>query len=75
MTFAAFVVVPPKLAQLRPNLSNYSMIAVDFAAPAADDGDDASLDLCSTNKVKDKITINHHVQNSNDNGVRNSKIT
>lgn len=30
------------------------MIAVDFAAPAADDGDDASLDLCSTSKLEKK---------------------
>lgn len=52
MTFAVFVVVLPKSAQLRPNLSNYSMIAVDSAAPAADDGDDVSLDLCDSNKVE-----------------------
>lgn len=45
------------------------MIAVDFAAPAADDGDGASLDLCGTNKAKrkdteqkeeKKIVVSHH---------------
>lgn len=54
MTFAAFAVALPKLAQLHPNLSNYSMIAVDSVAPAADGGDGASLDLCMVCGISEK---------------------
>lgn len=57
MTFVVFAVVLPKSAQSRPNSSNYSMIAVDSAAPAADDGDDVSLDLCDGNKVEKEASF------------------